>query len=369
MSASNVGDIEIVVNAANTEEAKAELASVEERLDGTADSMGESATEMEGLSRRMVGLGTALATGLAVVAGSLLSQLASVSQVLDGFRAIMTAVSFQMDQVLLPILTPLADGLFSVASAIFSTNGAMGDLIGIVGTIVSVLTVLAGIVASVGFAFGGLAGAKAAVVVAGKALIGVLGAVAGAISLPLLAVAALIAGLALLAFHFREEIVNAVTTAADVLTDWASGAADAAADFVTNLAGTIAERATAVLDAVDGIVMDVTDAITGLVDDAVAWGMRLIQNLVDGIVNAAAGVGDLFGDLASGDFAAVGQAVLDVTGGGGGAGGGGGNPRRDRTGVFGGTREQLAVFISGRQADQGVARYRDDNTLRRGRPQ
>jgi hypothetical protein len=75
---------------------------------------------------------------------------------MSGLNSVISAVAFQIDQVLRPALQPVANALFNLSDSIFNAEGAAGDLIGILGAIaivalpiVALFGLTAGVIAAV----------------------------------------------------------------------------------------------------------------------------------------------------------------------------------------------------------------------------
>jgi len=311
---------------------------MESAVENSTEEMEDQAGAMSDLSEKFQGAMSVAVTGLAVAAGGLLAQVPVLGEAFDGLFAIVQAVAFQIDSVLRPVLTPLTNLFLDIADAIYEADGAMGTIIGVAGTVATILGTIVGPALLVASKLGLIGSVSGAVIAAGKLLVGVLAAVASAISLPAVAVAALIAGLALLAYHFREEIANAIGTAVAFLKDFATRAKQAANDVVKR----------------------VTGAFTSLVDKAKDWGKSLIEKLVKGIKSAAGAVQD----IVEGINLTAGVTIGDVAGTAGEIAGAASDAGSDFIGSVGGGATK--VFLDGSRVDEQTGRYRKDSLTRRG---
>jgi len=166
-----VEELIVAMEADGMEDTANQVNQVDDEFEETAGSIDETGDEMEGFSKEFEGAMTAILAGLAVAATGLLSQVPVIGEAFAGLKAILSAVAFQMDQVLRPVITPITDVLFDLADAIYEADGAMGDVIGVIGTIAAVLGLVGGTVLSVIQLFYGFSGVLTALKVAGSALL------------------------------------------------------------------------------------------------------------------------------------------------------------------------------------------------------
>jgi len=332
-------EITVALRSTGTQEVADDVSNVEQEFDEASDTVGDSAAEMEGFSTEFAGAMTAIVTGLAVAAAGLLSQVPVVGELFAGLGAVLEAVAFQMDQVLRPVLQPLNEGFFALASGIFNADGAVGTLIGGLSTIVSVAALVLGAVLSavgvlsqlgltsltVGGVLSTLAGAIGSVVTA----------IVAAVSWPVVLAAALIG----LAFVFRKEIANAIGVAISALGDFISWLGDGVGQVWTALG----EIGSAFVEWADG-----------LISSALQWGKDLIDNFIQGIRNGIGELRSIVNGLSGGAI------NLSGSSGGGGGGGGGGGLTANRGNVT------VKSFIDGREAARGTSATRFDETSRRG---
>jgi len=314
------------------------LNEMEQNLSENTEQMDEQADALSDMSKKFQGAMAAVTAGFAIVTGTLLRRIPVLGETASAFGAILDAVALKMDSVLRPALNRVNNFLLDVAATIFEANGAFGTLIGVVGVVVTALlgiasAVLAGIA---GFlALGGSLGtvtAAAGTLIAGiKALLVALGSL---ISLP----AVIVAGLAILAFMFREEIYNAIQTAIAAFRDFVPKA----------------------MVAVRNVVKRVTEAFTSLVDKAKDWGKSLIEKLVKGIKSAAGAVQD----IVEGINLTAGVTIGDVAGTAGELAGAASDAGSDFIGSVGSSAAN--VYLDGTRVDDNQGRYRKDALARRG---
>jgi len=118
------------------------IQNVTSRMEGLKSSISESAEALKeqsiGLSdvaQTFKGSATAIVTGLAVTTGFLLSRIPVLGELTSGLVAIFDALAFQLDKRLRPVISPIVDGLFDLASAIYAgdwqeAKAIIGDFVG-----------------------------------------------------------------------------------------------------------------------------------------------------------------------------------------------------------------------------------------------
>jgi len=111
------------------------LEQVDEQFDETTESFEDATGQFEEAESRWKAALGSIVSGLAVSVAGLFNLIPSLGAAMDGLAAIASAVGWQMDQVLRPALIPLSDLFYSIANAIFELNGALGYLVGLLGTI------------------------------------------------------------------------------------------------------------------------------------------------------------------------------------------------------------------------------------------
>jgi phage-related protein len=235
-----------------------------------------------------------------------------------GLEAVLAAVAFQMDQVLRPVIGPLTKGFLNFADSIFNLKGTAGDVVGVIGAVVAAITAVGSALlaaSALGFslsgAFGAISGAVSTVVGAVGTVIGILG---GPLTLAILAVVALVAGLWKAWDENWFNIRGIVNSAIDAIVQAVGG-------FISSL-GSAWEVFTSVLGTVwDGFWQFAINAakrgantIIGVVEDLVN---RMVRTLPD-FITEKLGIGEVsFGRF---ETRSTREIVGDVTGRGGGRG-------------------------------------------------
>lgn len=369
-------DIEELVVRARPEgidETSDELEGLEDQFGGTAEELDDTAGEMEGLSSRWQGALTAIMAGLAVAVGGLLSQVPILGELMSGLGAIIEAVAFQIDQLLRPVLTPLTNALFDISAAVFEADGALGDLVGILGIVGSVVT--AAIASYLGFiaASEGLGavvttivgGFKSFVTILTDAVIAVgswltttlagaalIGAAIGLVVVKLGTMIGAFERIMSLGGRFNEligsQMVNRMLAAISVIS--------------LGLIPLLAALGAAFVELVQG---DFQGAITSFNEvlsvfaDSIKSTFREVLQIIRQVLSAIQG--------ATSDVPILGDIIQGATGGGGGGAGGTSGAMGAAGGLIEGVTSTTQLFIDGRQAEAGTRRHRDDETNRRGR--
>ena len=353
----------VSITSDGTQETQDDLEGVERSMENTADSAGDSAEELEGFSQRFQGAMGAAVAALAVGAAGLLSQVPVLGEAFSGLGAIVEALSFQMDSVLRPILSPLTDFFFELSNAIFEADGAMGTLIGVGTSFVSIAAVIITTIATIGSLLGVWA-STAAGVIAVLAKLG--GVVLTVISLlePISTIILLIIGALVLLqqawsnnwFGIRDITADVMSVIRNTIVggflDLASRALDALGDFATDTRAALSD-----------VAARFTSWAGDLAGRAFAWGRNLIDRFIAGIRAAIGRLRDLLDGLRD-IGATVGVSLPDTSGVGGGSGGGGASGR-PRFGAGGGASTG-GQQIDGRQISESTGRYRSDPGRRRG---
>ena len=356
-------ELVVSITSDGTQETQDDLEGVEGAMEDTADSAGDSAEELEGFSQRFQGALSAAVAGLAVGAAGLLSQVPVIGEAMSGLFAIVEALAFQMDSVLRPVLSPIADFFFDVANAIFEADGAMGTLIGVGTSFVSIAAVIITTIATIGSLLGVWA-STAAGVIAVLAKLG--GVVLTVISLlePISTIILLIIGALVLLqqawsnnwFGIRDITADVMSVIRNTIVggflDLASRALDALGDFATDTRAALSD-----------VAARFTSWAGDLAGRAFAWGRNLIDRFIAGIRAAIGRLRDLLDGLRD-IGATVGVSLPDTSGVGGGSGGGGASGR-PRFGAGGGASTG-GQQIDGRQISESTGRYRSDPGRRRG---
>jgi len=331
--ATTAEELLVAIRSDGVSQTQDDLEGVEQTMDETAQSAGDSADQLEGFSTEFQGAMTAAVAALAVGAAGLLSQIPVLGETMAGLFSIVEALAFQMDGVLRPVLSPIANAFFGISQAIFAAEGIVGDLIGGFTTVASILAIAIPIIAKVGATLGVWASTGAGVVAILTKIVAVIGTVIGAIvSLPATLLAAIAA-------------VIAFATA-----------------YALNIGG--------IRDATNSVLSKVYQAFLGLLDNLISWaselgtkayqwGKDVVDQMIAGIKNALSRLRGVLNDIGGTIESSIDIDVSDFTGGGGGGGGGG----RPSGGLFGGGG---GISLDGRQLSESTGRYRADPSRRRG---
>ena len=399
----------VAITSEGVSETRDDLEGVESAMEDTADSAGNSAEELEGFSQRFQGALSAAVAALAVGAAGLLSQVPVIGEAMSGLFAIVEALAFQMDSVLRPALSPITDFFFDVANAIFEADGALGTLIGVIGSLLSIGVILIPTIAAIGSQIGIFASTSAGVVSILGSLAGVVGTVATAIAgLPValaLGVAAIVAFATAYAFNLGgvRDITNDllgqvwgffVGLASD-LTSWAGELASDAWDWGSNLVNGLLDGirgfGSGVFDWFADLASDLTGWARDLANSAFDWGSEIITQFINGIESMLGVLRDVLEDMpfigqiltlfdrltdALSDIELSGSAQANISrslSGAFGDGGSGGNDNGTSTGASsrprfraGRATSTRGQQIDGRQISESTGRYRADPSNRRG---
>jgi len=329
----------VAIRSDGVSQTQEDLEGVEQTMDETAQSAGESADELDGFSTEFQGAMTAAVSALAVGAAGLLSQVPVLGETMSGLFAIVQALAFQMDSVLRPILSPIGNAFFGLADKIFQADGALGKFIGIATSVVSALAVLAGVVLGVVKVAAAFAGTFATIVAVVKGVIAVVTSLGFIIAALPVAIGVAIAALLGLAFIFRDEIGAAIGTALTAIGNFV----DKAVQWFLNLTS------------------DLADWASDLAKKAFNWGKNVVQGIINGIKSALSKLRSTLNDIGGTIESTIGIDVSDFGGGVGGGGGGGSGPLG---GLFGGGGG--GISLDGRQLSESTGRYRADPSRRRG---
>jgi len=354
MSANETYELAVQLRDEGAEETKSDIQGVGDEFEQTADTVEDTAGEMEGFSERWRGAMTAIVGGLAVASAGLLSQVPILGELMGGLAEIISAVAFQMDQVLRPALEPLTGLAFDIANGIYELDGAAGDAVGILGSLILVAaglaTALAGL-SAVGIG-PGVAGGFAILAAGAKAAVIAIAGVISSLSAAALAIAAVIAAIAVLAVAFitdfkgiRTATVNILSDVLNTLIDWGQSvvaffiglgakARQFGADLIGQIIGGIESSLPDVMvalnrlggvvagalafdvtgegvDLISGFVngmqitipsvrgvlsqflQDISGFFTSLSTNAAQWGADLIQEFISGVQNAIPNADDV----------------------------------------------------------------------------
>jgi len=333
-------ELVVAIQSEGVGETREDVEAIGESMEETAEESGDAAEELVGFSEDLAGAASAAVGGIALITGGLLSQVPILQEFAAGLGAIISAIGLQIDQLLRDLgADGLTGALFNAANAVVSAKGALGDLAGVFGVI---LTAASG--AAVGLA---------AWAIKAKGVIGAASALAGAVKGAAVTLGSLIAGL------------SAATVGLAAL---AAAAVGFVAAYVTNFRGVrdITDKALAgAKQSLLSFAGDLTEWAGNLASDAFNWGRNLVQGFINGIQSLIGRVRSFLGDLRNiGSNVGISVPSLGgALGGGGGGGGGGGNVTRS---PFGGTGIGRRTQLDGRTLTESTGRYRSDPSRRRG---
>ena len=356
-------ELTVAIRSEGVSETQDDLEGVERSMDDTASSAGDSAEELEGFSKRFQGAMSAAVAALAVGAAGLLSQVPVIGEVFSGLAAIVSALAFQMDGVLRPVLSPLTDLFFSIADGIFAAEGAFGSLLGAVTSVLAILGVLIPVIAKVGSFLGVWVSTGVGVL----AILGKIGAAVGALigivgGLPIALVAA-VAAVAAFAVAYVTNFRGVRDSTNEIVGDIVDFVVGGFLSMTSDAIRAVSDFASDVRALFSDLASDLSAWASDLASDAYGWGRSLIQRFIAGIQSAIARVRDFLGDLRCiGGRFGIDVPDLGGLGGGGGSSGGGGSGRPR----FGSGGSRGGPTIDGRQITESTGRYRADSGRRRG---
>jgi phage-related protein len=339
MSANENYELAVRLRGEGIDETEDDLEGVEDQFDETAGNVGDSADEMQSFATRWRGAMKTVVAGLAVAAAGLLSQVPVVGGLMESLFAIIEAVAFQLDQVLRPILQPVADAFFELAGAIFEMEGPAGTIIGILAAIAVVAIPIAAV-------FGTVAAVIAGLVVGIILLLSELGLLEPLINIIKATLQATVAVLKRFADFITGPVAGALSTLADLFTDLISDAFDWGRDLILRFKDGILDVASAPVDAAQ----DVIDGIMGAIgfdlrrNDRMAerWGSDMLEHFSMGMEQGARLVD------------------MNINASSGGSGGGGGGRPASR-------QQAPAVYLDGREVNNQQRRRRGRNRRARQR--
>lgn len=201
MPGEDIAELVVQVTPEGVQDTTEQLRDQSQAFTDMADEAEEQTGKFQRFSRKWKGAMQVFAGGLAVATAGMASQVPVLGEAFAGVKAVITSLALLMDEVLRPVIGPINQGLFELANAISNTEGPTRALIGIAGTLATVLGAIAGVAATVGGLMGGVSGAVSAVASAFSGLVGIattiVGILGGPLTLAIIGIAAAIAGLAL----------------------------------------------------------------------------------------------------------------------------------------------------------------------------
>ena len=310
---------------------KAAVDKVGESVDNTKQKVGGAADSFSDFRAQISGTMGAVVAGLAIASAGLAAQVPVIGGALEGLKSIVSAVAFQIDGVLRPVLQPLTDLFFKASNAIYEADGAVGTIIGVLGTLFMVLAPLVPLALKFGVTLAGIK-AKAVAFVAGvKAVIVAIGGLAASIGAIPLAFAAVVAALIGFVFAYKNNWFGI-------------------RDITNNVIDGIIERWTDFTDWLQG-------AINDLVDSAYAFGVDMLERFIRGVKAKISDLRNVIGNIIDSIEARLG---IDI-----GTTSGGVGPRQGAS-TFGGDSRTRTISMDGRKLTENTGRYDRDRTARRG---
>lgn len=314
------------------------LESMSEQAEETTDEIENQSSALGDMSEKFEGAMGAIIGGFAIVTGGLLTRVPVLREAASGLVAVLDAVALKISQTLRPVIGPLTNQLFNLASAIHEADGPMGTLIGVVSTLGTVLVSLGSFALGASKALGALGISAGGIIGTIKGIgAAIAGAASSIISLPVVLTAALV-GLA--AF------------AAAYLTNW-KGIRDKTDKVLGNIFTAIKTRFNEAKEVVSSI-------LGGIGSDAVEWGKTIIQKLITGIEQKAASLKSTITSINLTDSITIGD-ISDSVGG----------AIESSAEAIGGTNAMggsggYATYLNGQDIDDNQGRYRKDSLTLRG---
>jgi len=173
--AEDIEDLVVEARPEGVQETQQQMEGLQDSMEEPGGEMEETGGMMDGFANKFGGALNAAVAGLAVASAGLLSQVPVIGEAMSGLFSVVEAVAFQMDQVLRPVLGPIADGLFTISQAIFELNGPAGDLVGILGTVGSAAAIAQAALMKLGTGLGAILSGSLTAAAALGALIGTVG--------------------------------------------------------------------------------------------------------------------------------------------------------------------------------------------------
>jgi hypothetical protein len=314
---------------------------MEQQFESTANEMEDTTGQFEDLQAQWEGALGAIVGGVAVAVGGLMTQVPILGELGSALGSVLSAVGFQIDQLLRDLgAGGLVDTIFNFSDALYSAEGAAGDLVGVLGTVTSAV---AGGIASYLAYIQVTQGLTATLSTVGGWLGSIasgIGTVVSGITTVLTSTLAWAAGLGVLIGTLGVAVLE-ITGVLDVVADFANwvgnvlpqvsqdfalavlslispfvalgsailgfvqgtlrgGLEEGVRQAVANINQTfgifeqawmgvfsfISSTTNRIVSAVSNMSGSITDELTGLADDALGWGEDLIEEFAQGIRNS-----------------------------------------------------------------------------------
>jgi hypothetical protein len=346
------------------------------------EEMQETAGSFEDLQGKFQGALGAIVGGLAVAVGGILQNVPILGEALAGVTAIARAFGFQLDSLLRQLgAGKLTSGLFDVADAIYSFDGAIGDAIGAVTGLVAAIVGSAGLILSIaklGSFFGVWASTTIGVSSILTTLGGVITAVAGVIlSLPAaiaIAIAAIVAFAAAYLMNWRgtrdktDEIIgeiidfvvggfnDLVDTAINIINDFVPkvvsffiGLTEKIAQVATDLFGIAVDLGTAVIEGIISGLQSLSNLVLETLID-------IVNGTIEGLNTIIEGLPDKIQDkLGVETFSTINADDVNVLS----------EDQNNQTQTVRGQTGSPTIRLDGRRLDEQTGRYSFDRAARR----
>jgi len=285
----------VAIRSEGVSETRQELDGVSQQMEETADQAGSSAEELEGFSNRFEGAITAAVSALAVGAAGLASQVPVLGELFSGVAAVVGAVAFQMDQVLRPVLSPITKAFFGLSDAIFNLDGAAGDAVGIIGSIITAIVGIGGTIAAVAvqiFGFSTVWGAvSSAVGTAISAIVGFIGGIPLAIAAAIAAIVGFVIAYLTNFKGIRDKTNEIIGNIVDFIMNGINF-------FAENGLSAISKFVKGVISFFSNLGSNIFEVLSDIASNAFEAGKNIVTNLIDGMKNILSGdseIGEMLG--------------------------------------------------------------------------
>ncbi|QAS68873.1 phate tail tape measure protein [Haloferax tailed virus 1] len=339
----------VAIRSEGVSETQQNLEGVENAMEDTADSAGDSAAELETFSKRFKGAMGAAVSALAIGTAGLLSQVPVVGEAMGGLGAIIDALTMKIDEDARPAVGSFTDDLYEVAEATYEAdssleafqtaldgvNTAIDDVA--VSTLQTEIEELTGITIPKNWLDFGW-------------------------DIMTLDARQTMDNIETIINEFPEDfgtMLKSIDPRAKKGWDILTKSADM---FINDLTSRIDSGVNDVRGFFTGLASDLNEWGGNVASDAREWGTNLIDKFTGGIRSKISGLRNWLSELRN-IGAEVGIDVPTIGGGGDGGGGGGNSSRQPFAGGFFGGGN---ATIDGRQISESTGRYRSDPSRRRG---
>jgi len=409
----NAAEVVVRAKPEGIDETKEEVEGLSDSLEETTEGMESQAGRLAGFSKQFAGAMSAATTGLALAATSLLAKTPIIGELFEGLGSVIDAVALTLDSVLRPALAPVGDALFDLSDAILTADPTVKRLIGSITALATGagLLKLATFLPIVGGAFGTLNEKLLRLLISGgrfKAIFTAVSSIIGGLSLPILALVAIIVLLAAAwATNFgnirgvAKETFEKVKQVVDNFAARVQPTVKSLLDKINNLFGTnlqsVEDVANAVFKAIGFLIVGTVDfilttveALLMFLDEDFEGGLEafgkffertfnelpgpvkdVVQDIIDEVTRLVNSVTDKIDTITSGIDSVAGMIGIETNFGpqqdGGGGGGGGAGATAGGTDFIGSGRpESPPIYLDSTRVDQQQGRARKSNANVRG---